>query len=364
MPFREDQIYVGPALSCANHADERHGMHIPEDLGTYIHEQRRALSSPVFFQEWQPERRWVEHRDGGFYPKSNLWTDMLTRRDGKAEWLRRELVSQPHLLGIHSPNIMVDVLDDSYGHFKKRQSLSSICQAMEFANAVGADYFVYHMIQRDIWVDQDTRRDVLIPESLRVYAWLAEYYRRKKFSFIPCIEVLEFPKYPATPFEIKQLLKTCKLILPQTMLAFDLSHLWRGRSLICETQKNGFENVKDKPFAAVLKDAFNTLGPGDVYLFHLGGCWGIRTHEVPGIHPEENPYEATFRLDCPDYLYDEYYEMNISRALDAVIDFCWIHSQPVRIILEIFDKEYPIVLRAIQEVNWALHNKLRRRWLR
>ena len=288
---------------------------------------------------------------------------MLTSNDHRACTFRHELAHQPHILGIHAPNIMIDVLDDSYGQFKKDQSLASICQAMEYANTIGADYFVYHLVQRDLWVDPQIRRDVLIPESLRVYAWLSEYYRVHNFHFVPCIEVLEYPKFPATPFEIKQILRACKMILPQTMLAFDVSHLWRGRSLICETQRSGFENVRMKTFIQVLCDSLNSLERGDVYLFHLGGCWGMRTHEIPGIQPEENPYETTYRLDCPDYLYDEFFEMNISRALDCIIDFCWVHDQPLRLILEIFDKEYPAVIKALQEVNWAVHNKVRRRWL-
>jgi hypothetical protein len=362
MPLRDDQIFVGPALSCANLADEHLGLHVPENLGTYIHEQRKALSSPIFFQEWQPERRWVEYQNGGFTPRPNSWTHLIDGSDDNARWVRHELSHQPHMVGIHSPNMLIDILDDSYGHFKKRQSLASICQAMDFAEALGAEYFVYHLVQRDLWVDAGTRRDLLIPESLRVYAWLAEYYRKRRFHFVPCIEVLEYPKHPATPFEITQILRTCKLILPQTKLAFDISHLWRSRSLICETQRHGFENVRFKSFIQVLCDALNSLGRDDVFLFHLGGCWGTRTHEVPGIHPEEDPFDATYRLDCPDYLYDEYFEMNVSRTLDCIIDFCWVHSLPLRLILEIYNREYPVVLKALQEMNWALHQKVRRRW--
>ncbi|MDQ7826641.1 MAG: hypothetical protein RDV48_27810 [Candidatus Eremiobacteraeota bacterium] len=362
MPIGTHQIFVGPALSCANTADERYGKRVPYNLSEYIHEQRVALSTPYFFQEWQPERRWVEFHDGAFYPKENSWTQIITSDHPDAQRTRHELLHQPHNLGIHSPNIMIDVLDDSYGHFKKNQSLESICRAMEYAQTVGADYFVYHLVQRDLWVDPSMRRNMLIPESLRVYAWLSEYYRRRKFTFVPCIEVLEYPKYPATPFEVRQILKSCQLILPQTRLAFDISHLWRSRSLICETQRSGFENVRFKVFYHVLKDALDPLGPDDIYVFHLGGCWGIRTHEVPGILPDDDPFDSLYRLDCPDYLYDEYFEMNVSRALDAVVDFCFVHSVPIRLILEIFNKEYPVVLRALEEVSAALHAKVLRRW--
>lgn len=362
MPLGLDQIFVGPALSCANLADEKIGLHVPENLGNYIHEQRKALNKSFFFQEWQPERRWVEYQDGRFQKRENLWTGILSSHHPNAHWIRHEIANQPHILGIHSPNIMIDVMDDSFGQFKKRQSLASICQAMEFADKVGADYFVYHLIQRDLWVDPDIRRTVLIPESLKVYAWLSEYYRRRNFNFVPCIEILEYPKFPATPFEIFQILKSCKMILPQTKLAFDISHLWRSRSLICETQNKGFENIRFKTFYQVLKDALDSLSGNDIYLFHLGGCWTTKTHEVPGIHPGENPFDATYRLDCPDYLYDEYYEMNISRALEAIIDFCWIHNVPLRLILEIFDKEYPIVLEALKQMNWAINEKVMRRW--
>ena len=49
MPLREDQIFVGPALSCANLADEHLEIHVPEDLGVYIDEQRKALFNALLF---------------------------------------------------------------------------------------------------------------------------------------------------------------------------------------------------------------------------------------------------------------------------------------------------------------------------
>jgi hypothetical protein len=211
-------------------------------------------------------------------------------------------------------------------------------------------------------VNHEHRRDVLIPEALHIYSFLAEYYRKHNFGFIPCIEILEYPKFPASPFEVVQILKTCKMILPQTQLTFDLAHLWRSRNLIRETEMHGFENIKCKSFIEVLCDTLNPLGPGDVYLFHLGGCWETQTHEIPGIHPLEDAYDAMFRLDCPRYFYDEAREMNYSSALDAIIEFCWRCNQPLRLILEIFEKDFDVLMEALRQVNWAIRSKVQRRW--
>jgi hypothetical protein len=352
----ENDIFIGLALSCVNNVDG--DFSVPWFIPDRMHIQRRELSTPWFMQEWQPERLWADYKNGQFVGRNNRWWQTLTHN-----WrIRHELANQPHILGIHSPIQMIDVLDDSWNKFKCRQSIACICEAMEYANATGGDYFVYHLDTVDIWpVDHNVRRD-RISKSLKIYARIMEYYQRRGFRFVPCIEVLEYPKYPASPFEIFQILKTCKIIMPRTQLVLDLAHLWRSRFLICKTESVEFNNIRFRSFTQELWDILGNLGPSDVYLFHLGGCFDTKTHEIPGIFPWQDAYNTVFRLDCPDELYYEEREMNVSRALDAVIEFCWRCCQPIRMILEIHGKDFDVMIKSLQEVNWALHNKVRRRW--
>jgi len=362
MPIRTDQVFIGPALSCANLADEQFGMRVPRDLASYFHLYRQSLSVPYYFIELQPERRWVEQFGDDFVPKSdNSWWQHF----GTNNEFRFELACQPHIIGVHSPIEKIDVLTGNYNNFKKRQSIASIKESMEYANAIGADYFIFHLIQQDDWVDLRTRWHELVPESYRIYAYFADYYRKRNFHFVPCIEILEFPKYPATSMEAEDMLHDCQGILPGTKLVFDLSHLWRSRNIIIENKDRedfrSFDNVFGVSFLDELKDTLALLGRNDIYCFHLGGCYEMGTHGVPGINPNEDPLNSNYRLDCLPCSYDLNYEMDISGALEIIIDFCSSRNQDLKMILEIHNQPYSVILRAMQEMKQAVRNKIRRR---
>lgn len=358
MTLKENEIFIGPALSCVNKADSQSGRSIPKSLRYYINDMRITLSSPDYLLELQPEQLWVEYNpeEDKFISTDNNWNDILYNQD-----ITREIFEQPRILGVHAPNLKMDVLNISSDGFKKRQSIANIIEAMRWANRIGADYFVVHLCQVDRWVDDNYREFVLMPESIKFFTNLATAYRKEGFKFVPCIEILEFPKYPSTPGETKAILKQCQNILPETRLVFDLSHLWRSHTLIRETRHEGFEDVRFKKFGHVMEDTLNYLNPGDVYLWHLGGCWQTETHLIPGIYPDEDPFNAFYRLDVPGELYNEGFEMNISEALEMVIDFCIKSNQPLRLILEIFDKDFRAILKAMKEMKTAIVKKANRR---
>jgi len=358
MPITENDVFIGPALSCANLADEKLGMRIPRDLAGYIHSYRKNLSLPIFTGEFQPERRWVQDCGNNFVPKgdNSWWYHYGTNKE-----FQYELHNNPLLIGVHTPIKGIDIFDSSYFDYKKKQSIASIIESWEYANAIGAKWVTIHASQQDYWVAPHDRFNY-IEEFLRIYNYLASVYRKRNFRFTPCIEILEYPKFPATPYETEDILNMCKTILPQTRIAFDVSHLWRSRGIICDVRPPGFQNVYEISFIEELKDTLDRLGPNDAYIFHLGGCWGINTHGVPGICPDENPFEAMYRLDHPDCFYDENYEMNISRVLELIIDYCWKYNQPLILILEIFEREYSIIIKSIWEMRNAIINKIRRRW--
>lgn len=353
--IRENQIFVGPALSCVNKADAPFGRTIPESLRYYIHDLRLTLSSPDYLLELQPEKPWGEydHMNNMFIPQKNSWTEIAANQD-----ISYEIFEQPRILGVHAPNHKIDVLDIS--PLKKLHSIASIIEVMRWANSINADYFVFHLCQLDRWIDDTYREFVFIPESIKVFSEFARVYREENFTFVPCIEILEFPKYPSTPTETKRILEQCQSILIETKLVFDMSHLWRSQALICETRKEGFEDVRFKRFRQVMEDTLNLLNPDDVYLWHLGGCWQTETHLVPGIYPDEDPFRAHYRLDGPPEIYNEGFEMNISGALDLVVDFCLKSGNPLRLVLEIFEKDFTIILKAIKEIKMALSRKVKR----
>ncbi len=357
MSLKYNQVFVGSALSDVNRADDQLNLRVPENLGQYIHMAREALATSYFCMELQPEQPWIQYQNGHFVSCKNSWTKISNHPADNFAWIRREIFNQPRILGVHAPNLQIDVLDTCSDGFKRQESISSIIEAMRWANQIKADYFVIHLCQTDRWRDNSYRRDVQIPKSLKIFNFLASIYRKEHFQFVPCIEILEYPKYPATPYEIRTILNSCQQILPQTRLAFDIAHLWRSRSLICETQHQEFENIRFKSFNEELQDTLDILSNDDVYIWHLGGCFETETHAIPGIYPDEDPFSAFYRLDISG-AYDESREMDISKALDIVIHYCSIHHQPLRIILEIHRENYNVILKAMKEINWAIYKKI------
>jgi hypothetical protein len=335
-------IFLGSAIS-NNLANKESNLHLPLDLSLVIHEQRTALNSPVFFLEIQLDEK--------FTPDDNIWWNHL----GQDIQFQEELKYQPHLVGVYPPIDNIDVHDESYDNLIKIYSIKTIKKSMDYANAIGADYFVYPLIQRTGYISPKMRMGDFLEESYRIYNGFAEYYRYRNFSFVPCIEILEYPKYPATPFEIEDILHMCQTILPCTRLSFNLSNIWFSYRNICDACPPGFNNIYEKTFIAVLEDTFKTLKDDDIYVFSLGGCTDDNKHDIPGIKTYENPFETEYILIHPDVFYEEGYEMNIARVLNLVQDFCKQNGQPLRLILKILKHNYKVVLRSLQEMKSALN---------
>lgn len=346
------EVLIGPALSNLNTTDLKFGKKIPRDFDWYMQQYEKIFSNNLSIVELQPEfsSGWIEynHIKRCFLPKE------------RNDWAK--IINNVNVLGVHSPIYNVDVLHDD--KFYQQQSIENIKQAMNYANHIRANYFVFHLVQVDRWNEVEYRRKQWEEESMTIYHFFADYYRQNQFNFVPLVEVLEYPKYPCSPIEIYSILNIAKEILPETRLCFDISHLWRSRGLIFDTVSNNseqFKNVKEtRYFVDELDQCLELLNFDDIYLWHLGGCYGTETHLIPGIYPNESPDEADFRLDKPDSFFDEYAEMNYNQVLKRIIGYSIKKAQPLRMILEIHYRSYDQILKALFEIRKAIENKIAR----
>ena len=346
------EFFIGPALSCRNTKDlDLNSKVMPRGFVYYVDNQRRALSVPWYFIELQPEQDWVSYDGKDFVSVNNDWWSIL-----KDDRISKEMYRQQRIIGVHSPTINIDVLTED--KYLKRKSILSIMKAMEYANAINANYFVLHLCQKDKW-DSINIRNQLIDESIKVFARLAQFYKSKGFQFKMCIENLEYPKFPSTPYECGAILSACENFMP-VKFVLDVPHLWRSRSLICEKYYNMrgvFENIWSKSFGQMLADTLDILN-GKILLFHMAGCWQTLTHEIPGIRPHEDPFSHIHRINAPDWVYDEYNELNISHALDCIIKYCKYNKIDLAIILEIFNRPFSHVIKSIKHMNWGIGEKI------
>lgn len=353
------EIIIGAALSNANTTDLVYGKKIPENILWYIEEYLKNINN-FFFAEFQPEfiDGWVQYNSDRkkfeLKPHINWYFIKNTKIDRYLE---------KGLYGVHMPIINIDVLSDD--EFWKKQSIANIKASMDYAHYVQAHYVVFHLTQKDKWQNVYDRRKIWENESLKIYQHFADYYRKKGFKFVPLVENLEYPKFPSTPLEMKEIFNVCKELLPETKVCFDVSHLWRSRGLIFETVKNNqgeFANIlNSKYFIDVMDETLEYFSGEDIYLWHFGGCYGTETHLMPGLYPKENPNsEEDFRLDRPNSFFDEYAEINCNQVLRRIIGFCKRYNQPIKIILEIHKHNFYNILLSIKAMKKAIENKLER----
>ncbi|HBY93623.1 MAG: hypothetical protein M5U01_02855 [Ardenticatenaceae bacterium] len=345
------ELRVGVAVSDANRADRPHSLRVPEDLPTYARRYREVLGSNEVVLELQPEERFVVPVGfpDEFRPRpANRWMRVAERsRD-----FHHLLTTSRTYLGVHMPVGGIDTLSSNF--FGKYSALEEARRAMDLADRVGAEYFVVHLAQRDKW---EWARSDQIAKALKIYKELAAYYSFHKYTFVPCIEVLEYPKFPATGGELIYIYNECRRILPETRIAFNLSHLWRSRNLMLTT---GVWGKPDVSFIDHLEYSLSQLWQ-DIHVFQLGGCWETETHCVPGLHPQQNPFQHPMKLHESVGVYDESGEVNLNATLDLLLDYTIEYGRDLNLILEIHDRNLDQILEAARIIRSDLADRLEER---
>lgn len=336
-------IRVGCALSDTNRADLPTGLRVPERLADYARRFQTRTRYEDFLFELQPEEHWttpINFPDQFVARETNRWWHNF-RQDARL----RALFKSPHsAIGVHQPIQSCDALSSNF--FQKYQALEETKQAMTFAQYIGADYFVFHLATMDRW--EWDRRDQM-NKALKIFKAFAAFYHASNFTFTPCIEILEYPKFPATGGEALALLTRCRQILPETKLAFDVSHLWGSRQRMIAAKMWYEEGGPRVSFIDALEYALSQTAD-DTYVFHLGGCWESETHAVPGLHPQQDPIRFQMKLGEPSRTYAEAGEIDLNRVLDLLLNYSVRHGRDLKLVLEIFNRDYDQVLKATSEI--------------
>ncbi len=330
------EIIIGCALSDVNRADLPRNLRVPERLTDYVELVQARLASPLTLFELQPEDLWT-------VPAT--FPDQFIPRKNNRWW--RTLQSQPELLvklrapnlrvGVHQPIQNRDALSSNF--FVKYEMIEATKQAMEFAEFIDADYFVFHLAQVDKW---NWDRQDQMDKAIKVFNVFATYYTAREMKFTPIIETLEFPKFPATGAEAFMLLKECRKALRNTKLAFNLAHLWSSRNRMIATGQWSDARVS---FEASLEYALDSLAK-DIHIFHVSGAWESETHAIPGLHPQQDPFRYPMKLRESSSIYAESGEMDLNRVLELLVTATTRRGHDLDVVLQIFDRDIEQILEA------------------
>lgn len=335
------EIIVGCSLSDVNRADLPTGLRVPERLADYADRYRARVGSPAVSFQLQPEDLWTLPAifPDQFVPrKTNRWWRAVQTQPK----LLSILTGPPAQIGMHQPIQNRDVLSSNY--FSKYEAIEETKQAMDFAQYIGAEYFVFHLAQVGKWNWE--RRDQMA-KAVKLFDVFATYYTAQGMSFVPLIETLEYPKFPATGSEAYTLLHQCRKALPETQIALDITHLWSSRQRM--VQCGAWPDAR-VPFEASLDYAIGVL-KNDIYLYQLGGGWESETHAVPGLHPQQDPFRYPLKLRESHSVYVESGEMDLNQVLEMVANASVRDGRDLRLVLQIFDRDIDQVLEAARLIR-------------
>ncbi len=338
------EIIVGCALSDVNRADVPRGLRVPDRLVDYAKRYEERVGSTAVTFELQPEDLWTIPATfpDQFVPrKNNRWWRTVQSQPK----LLSILTGPPSRMGLHQPIKGRDALSSNF--FKKYEAIEETKQAMDFAQYIGAEYFVFHLSQENKW--NWDRKDQM-EKALKIFSVYATYYRSRGMSFVPLIETLEYPQFPATGSEAFDLLLQCRRVLPETQLAFDVTHLWSSRNIMIATgawpdEEVSFEEALEYSLGALWKD---------IYVYQLGGGWESETHAVPGLHPQEDPFRFPLKLRESHGVYAESGELDLNAALQLLINFTVRRERDLQLLLEIFDRDIDQVFEAVRLIRHDL----------
>jgi hypothetical protein len=342
-----NNISVGCALSDVNRADLPNGWRVPERLTDYVRRFQKLVGTEDFSFELQPEDHWTLPAifpDQFVERKTNRWWRAF-RQNGQ---LLMQLQNASAPIGVHQPVQGRDILSSNF--FSKYEAIAETKQAMAFCQFIGADYFVFHLSMTDHWGWE--RRDQ-IEKALKLFKFFSAFYHASSFSFVPCIQLLEFPRFPAVGGEASALLRRCRDIWPETQFAFDISHLWGSRRRMMAANLWDTSGAKRVSFVDALDYGLEQTWQ-DTFVYHLGGCWESETHAVPGLHPQQDPFHFPIKLRESPSVYAENGELDLNRTLDLLLDYTVRRGRPLRLMLQIFDRDIDQVLEATRQIRTEL----------
>ncbi len=339
-----DNLFVGCALSDVNEADLPTGLRVPERLTDYISRFQKRVGSSDFSFELQPEDVWTvpaRFPDQFVERKTNRWWRTF-RQNAR---LLDAFSQTAGPIGVHQPIRGRDILSSDY--FDKYRAIAETQQAMSFAHFIHADYFVFHLAMTDRWAWD--RKDQ-ITKAFKALGVFHAYYHASDFSFVPCIELLEYPKFPATGGESCEIMAESREVWPEIQFAFDVSHLWGSRNRMIVAHEWESKRKTPIPFIDALDYALEQTWQ-DIYVVHLGGCWESETHAVPGLHPQQDPFQYPLKLRESPGVYLESGEMNLNKTLDLLLEYTLRRGRPLNLMLEIFDRDIEQVLEATRQIR-------------
>jgi hypothetical protein len=303
-------ITVGCALSDVNRADMPNGLRVPERLVDYALLFQERAGTMDFSFELQPEDDWLiptRFPDEFAERKTNRWWRAFRQNTRMLDLFR----AGTGPIGVHQSIRGRDAL--SSNAYQKYGSIAATQQAMSFAHFIRADYFVFHLAMQEHWGWD--RRDQMA-KALRIFKVFEAYYHASNFKFVPCIELSEYPEFPAT-----------------------------GGAKMWESV-----NGVSVPFSEALDYGLEQTWE-DIYAFHLGGCWESERHAIPGLHPQQDPFRYPIKLRESPGVYAEMGEMDLNRTLDLIVNYSVRKGRPLNLILEIFDRDIAQVLQATRVIR-------------
>ncbi|GEM_PF-2640875 len=255
---------------------------------------------------------------------------------------------RPPFIGVHQPVKAIDALSEDM-HLRSYSS-DRIRQAMIMAERLRADYFTVHLqtVDRD-WADLQARQ-AQIKASWEVFDEQISFYNRTDLSIPILVENLEYPKYPATPEEIGEVVSHLLASdLLSTGVVLDIGHLWRSRDLMTEA---GLINSGDNlSYEDYLQSTIDSYG-GQVKVVHYTGCRGFQTHLLPELNlPPEQP------INDPDLLIHPNNEYNFRQIGDLLFRFASQQTLPPYLVNEAFGNPYTAVIQNnhdIFETFWPI----------
>ena len=76
-----------------------------------------------------------------------------------------------------------------------------------------------------------------------------------------------------------------------------------------------------------------------IYCFHLGGCWESEAYAVPGLHPQQNPFQHQMKLRESAGVYAESGEIDLNRLLALLVEYTVARDRDLTLVLEIHDRD-------------------------
>ncbi len=346
-----DNLFVGCALSDVNQADIINGLRVPERLADYAKHFQQHVGTSDFSFELQPEDAWtlpVRYPDQYTERANNRWWRTF-RNNETLLTLFRETCAP---IGVHQPVQGYDLLSSNF--YDKYHAIAETQRAMAFAQFIHADYFVFHLATMDKW---GWNRQDQINKALKLLGVFAAFYHASDFDFVPSIELLPYPRFPATGGEAAALLRKAREIWPEVQLAFDISHLWGSRQrMIAAHEWKAKDDGEPVSFIEALEYGLEQTWE-DTWVYQLGGCWESEMHAIPGLHPQEDPFHYTMKLRESAGVYAEAGEVNLNRALDLLLEYTLRRGRPLNLILEIYNRDIEQVLEAARQIRDELNQR-------